>query len=145
MKDDRLRIPAEPAYVSALGLAIFAFARLEWAAVCCCERIQPNSIHGLPKKRKTAGGIAKKLIELAAGLPASPEQIDLRAAAAEFEGLALRRNDLLHAQPGSTTDGAQRVFRDGLPWEIEKINEAADDFTECNDRLVALWNKINRQ
>jgi len=137
MKGDRLRIPVEPAYVSALGLAIFAFARLEWAAVCCCERIEPNSIHALPKNKKMAGGIAKKLMQLAARLPASSEQIELRAAAAEFERLVQTRNDLLHVQPGSITDGAQRIFRDGLPWEIEKINEAADDFTYVDDPLLA--------
>ena len=44
MKDDRLRIPVEREYVSALGLAVFAFARLEWVAVCFCERIKPGSI-----------------------------------------------------------------------------------------------------
>jgi hypothetical protein len=52
----------------------------------------------------------------------------------------------LHVQPGTTTDNAQRLFRDGLPWEIEKINEAADDFTECNIRLRDdLWYKIPRE
>src|SRR5260370_10393113 len=100
MKGDRLRIPVEPAYVSALGLAIFAFARLEWAAVCCCERIEPNSIHALPKNKKMAGGIAKKLMPLAPPPSASSGQIGLRAAPAQFQPLWQARNDIFHAHPG---------------------------------------------
>ena len=135
MKDDRLRVPVEPAYISALGLAVYAFARLEWAAICWCERIQPNSIHGL-KQLKTAGVVARKLIELTATLPPSSEQVELSAAADAFRELAERRNELLHVQPGSLDDKRQRLFRDGVPWGIAEINDAADDFTECNDRLV---------
>jgi hypothetical protein len=143
MKDDRLRVPVEPDYVSALGLAVFVFAKLEWAAICCCERIKPGSINDLPKMKKTAGGVARKLKQLARKLPASSEQSELYEAAVEFKNLVETRNELLHVQPGSTTpEGAQRLFHDGLPWQVEKIDQAADTFTECNDRLVALWGKL---
>jgi transcriptional regulator with XRE-family HTH domain len=135
-RGDRLRVPAEPAYVSSLGLAVFAFARLEWAAVWCCERIAPNSINNaLPRM---AGDLADRLITLAATLPPSSEQIEICEAAAEFKDLVRTRNALLHAKPGSTTDGAQQLFRDGLPWTVDMIDDAADAFTACNDRLVVL-------
>jgi transcriptional regulator with XRE-family HTH domain len=135
-RGDRLRVPVEPAYVSALGLAVFAFARLEWAAVWCCERIAPTSINNtLPRM---AGDLADKFISLAATRPASPEQADLCDAAVEFKDLVRTRNALLHGKPGSTDAGAQRLFRDGLPWTVEMIEDAADAFTACNDRLVAL-------
>jgi hypothetical protein len=139
MKGDRERVPVEPAYVSALGMAVFAFARLEWAAVWCCERIAPGSINNtLPRM---AGDLAKKLIELAATLPPSSEQIELSAAAVDFNDLVLsKRNRLLHAKPGSTDDGAQRLFDGGRAWTVEMINDAADAFTACNDRLVVLSN-----
>jgi hypothetical protein len=142
MKDDRLRVPVEPDYVSALGLAVFVFAKLEWAAICCCERIKPGSINDLPKMKKTAGGVARKLKLLARKLPASSEQSELYAAAVKFKKLVETRNELLHVQPGSTPDGAQRLFRNGLPWQVEKIDQAADDFTNCNDCLVALWGRL---
>jgi hypothetical protein len=142
MKGDRLRVPLEDDYAFALGRAIFIFAKLEWSAVNCCERMKPNSIHSLTRQKKTAGGVAKILKKLADELPRSSLQTELCAAAVEFKKLAQRRNDLLHVQPASTADGAQRLFRDGVSWEVGKIDDAADDFTECNDRLVALWNKV---
>ncbi len=135
---DRLRVPVERDYISALGMAVFAFARLEWAAVWCCERIAPNSINNtLPRM---AGDLAHKLTELAATLPPSSEQIDLSEAAAEFKNLVRTRNALLHATPGSTDEGAQRLFRDGESWTVDMIDDAADAFTACNGRLVALSN-----
>ena len=105
MKDDRLKVPVQPMYVSALGLAVFAFARLEWGAICYCEQIEPNSIHALPNHAKTAGRVAKKLIALATALQMSSERAELCAAADEFAELAERRNDLLHVQPASLDDG----------------------------------------
>ena len=89
--------------------------------------------------------MAGKLVALTRDhLSSSPEQQELHNEAVKFQKLAKRRNELLHVQPGGTsTDNAQRLFRDGLPSEIETINEAADDFTECNSRLRDdLWYKI---
>ena len=63
-------------------------------------------------------------------------------AAAEFERLRKERNKLLHVQPASTADGAQRLIHDGVAWEVETIDDAADAFTECNGRFVALWGKL---
>lgn len=39
MANERLLIPQDADYFHALGLAIVAFARLEWNAVWCCERL----------------------------------------------------------------------------------------------------------
>jgi hypothetical protein len=135
MKDDCLRISVEPDYLSALGMAVFAFVRLEWAAVCC-ERIKPNSVN-TPALRFTAN-VAQVLIDLAATLPPSPGQTELSTAAAEFKDLVSMRNRLLHTQPGTDGNGAQRLSRDGQPWTIDMMNDAADAFTACNDRLVNL-------
>jgi hypothetical protein len=40
----------------------------------------------------------------------------------------------------SFVGGSQRLFRDGLPWTVDMIDDAADAFTACNDRLVDLLN-----
>ncbi|HWX27920.1 MAG TPA: hypothetical protein VNZ53_10870 [Steroidobacteraceae bacterium] len=136
MKGDRLRVPVEPAYITALGLAVFAFAQLEWAAICCCERMAPNSINTGPIR--TANYWAKQLKQLAAALPSSSTQIELCTAADEFTELVRKRKSLLHAQPGTADDGTQGLFRDGRFWTADMIDDAADAFTACNDRLVAL-------
>jgi hypothetical protein len=146
MKDDRLRIPVEAAYVGALGLAAYAFARLEWDAVWCCERMSPDIIYSsLP--HRTAGAIADQLIKLAKKRSAT-ETDDLLAAAEQFGRLVNTRNALLHAKPG-TDEVAQRLFqyvklgkdhfeRNGQPWTVETINDAADEFTACSNRLNAM-------
>jgi hypothetical protein len=38
MKNDRLRIPIDEAYVTVIGRATYRFARLEWAAVHYAEK-----------------------------------------------------------------------------------------------------------
>ena len=38
-KDDRLRVTLDDPYAHALGLALFCFARMEWDAIYCCEKI----------------------------------------------------------------------------------------------------------
>ncbi len=60
MKDDRLRVPIDNAYVEALGRATYVFATLEWNAVWCCERMEADYIRKL--SRKTAGKIADNLV-----------------------------------------------------------------------------------
>jgi hypothetical protein len=132
VKDDRLRVPVDPSYVSAIGLATYAFARLEWDAVWCCERMAPDTINLLADR--TAGGVAKKLVELAT-LRSETVTDDLLPAAREFERLVLARNAPMHAKPGTDKDGGQRLFRDGQSWTIETINDAADAFTACSIRL----------
>jgi hypothetical protein len=141
MAGDRHRVPLQDDYALALGRAVFIFTKLEWSAINCCERIVPNSFHALPFREKTGRKLAKKLINLAAALP-PPLRRELCIAAAEFDRLRKERNKLLHVQPGSAVDGAQRLFRDGVSWEVETIDAAADAFTVCNDRLVALRDKL---
>jgi hypothetical protein len=135
MKDDRLRVPVEANYVHAIGLATFAFTRLEWDAVWCCERIAPGVIHSLADR--TAGSVAKKLVELAEGRSANVTD-DLLDASKKFEELVRLRNGLVHAKPGTDHDQGQRLFRDGEAWTIDAINDAADAFTECSLRLNAI-------
>jgi hypothetical protein len=135
VKDDRLRIPVEAKYVSAIGLATFAFVILEWNAVWCCERMTPGIISSLADR--TAGGVAKKLIELAT-LRSATVTDDLLPAANEFQSMVLLRNNLLHAKPGADGSGTSRLFRNGQLWTIDTINDAADAFTACSIRLNAL-------
>ena len=134
MKDDRFKIAVDADYVSALGLAVYAFATLEWRAIQCCERIAPGSIDALDDR--TAGHVADTLRRLVAeALPDSPEQQALEATARDFQAFTRTRNNLVHAKPGSTGDGSQRLFRDGDPWTIEEMNAVADAFTACALRL----------
>ena len=134
MKDDRLKIEVDPAYASALGLAVYAFAALEWNAVRCCERIEPGSIDTLSDR--TAGRVADTLRHLAGQLPPSPARDRLNSAAADFQALVRSRNNLLHARPGTNTNGEHCLFREGDQWTPDELAAVADAFTSCSMRLA---------
>lgn len=133
MKDGRFRIPVDPNYTSALGLAVYCFASLEWNAVWCCERIQAGSIESL--EERTAGRVADTLLYLAKRLRVSEEQIELQSAAEDFQFLVGTRNNLVHAKPGTAPDGDQGLFRHGDHWTIPELEAVADAFATCSMRL----------
>jgi len=131
MADERLLVPIDEPYLHAVGLAAICFARLEWDAVWCCEKLQPGYIPTIKAERKTAGRIAQDLIDLAARHPDETVNASLSEAASEFKRLTGRRNDLLHANLATSPEDEQRLVRDGLWWSIKDINEAADEFVRA--------------
>jgi hypothetical protein len=133
VKNDRLRVSIDEAFLSSLGLATLCFARLEWDAVWCCEKIEPGYIDTVTQK--TAGQIANDLIEKVSQIPDEILQQHLRADAESFQGLVRRRNDLVHAKPCTAPTGEQRLARDGIIWSIQMIDDLADAFTTCSITL----------
>jgi hypothetical protein len=138
MKDDRLRVPIDDAYVQALGRMTYVFATLEWNAVWCCERMQTNYINRLG--RKTAGIIADDLVHLAGKRPDPQLRTDCLGPSKEFKRLVKLRNGILHGKPGTapTLTKEQRLFQDGQPWTPAMIDDAADEFAACSILLNAL-------
>lgn len=136
MKDDRLRVLIDNAYVEALGRATYVFAILEWNAVWCCERMDANYIGKLG--RKTAGNIAEDLVRFAEKRPDPQLRKDCSEPAKEFQRLVKIRNGILHGKPGTAPSGEQRLFRDGNPWTPAMIDDAADEFAACSISLNAL-------
>ena len=133
MSDERLRIPVQPDYTAAIGVAVYCFASLEWNAVWCCERIEPGSIENL--EERTAGRVADTLTHLVKRVAESADKTTLEHAAADFRFLVGTRNNLVHAKPGSSPDGTQGLFRHGDYWTIAELEAVADSFAECSMRL----------
>ncbi len=98
-----------------MGHAAYAFGYLEWQIVHIAEKLQPGYIQSVPadpatkKQGKTAGKIASDFCQIAAkaNLP-QPLATNLQVAAAAFQALVIKRNELVHAHP-STIRGAQRL------------------------------------
>lgn len=138
MSDDRLRVPQDPDYFHAVGLAAVAFARLEWGAVWCCHRLQPGYIQTIETRRKTAGVIAGDL----EGLFQRISDASLRAKAVpfanEFKLIVPERNALMHGKPGTAPDGAQRLFRHGNVLSVDDVNEFSDRCERAGGLLNAL-------
>jgi len=141
MKDDRLRIAVADDYVAALGRAAYVFAWSEWAAVYCCERMEPGFAGRAAAL--TSGQIANRLVNLAKfrSEDASDRQRCL-AAALEFKRLTRRRNDLVHANPGAALDGAQQLFRHGASWTVQAVNDVADEFAAGGIELNDLYHNV---
>ena len=141
MKDDRLRVSIDNAYLEALGRATYVFATLEWNAVWCCERIETNYLYKLG--RKTAGIIAEDLIRMAERLPSHQVRLDCLRPAEEFKRLVDLRNGILHGKPGRAKTGEQRLFREGRPWTPAMIDDVADEFAACSILLnKLLYNQL---
>lgn len=133
MKGERHKISVDRDYTSALGLAVYCFASLEWNAVQCCDRIERGSIDKL--EERTAGRVADTLLHLVNGLDASPTQRELQLAATDFRFLVGTRNNLVHAKPGMARDGSQGLYRHGDHWTIAEMESVADTFAACSKRL----------
>lgn len=131
MQGDGLRQPGEAEYLLEIGRATWVFAILEWNAVWCCERIQPNCLPTVAER--TAGGVATKLLSLAAGLPQSQDRDGLLEDARRFKELVVVRNGIMHGRPCSHEEKAR--LSDGEIWTPERLQNASDDFSECSMRL----------
>jgi hypothetical protein len=138
VSDDRLRIPQDPDYFHAIGLAAVAFARLEWDAVWCCHRLQSKYIQTIEPKKKTAGTIANELKGLF--LRISDEGLRAKAVpfAEEFKSIVLDRNGIMHGKPGTTEKGDQRLFGHGVELSINDINDFSDRCVRSGSHLNAL-------
>ncbi|WP_156453757.1 hypothetical protein [Methylobacterium sp. CCH5-D2] len=135
-KDARLRTPVDDAYLISLGRALYAFACLEWNALCCCDRMKPGYVHKADKV--TAKGLAKDVAKYAGRLAEENVRLACVAAAEEFGRLADLRNDIYHSHPATLSDGSQRLLRRQRALTIEEIDDAADAFTECSMTLNVL-------
>ncbi|MBR0560494.1 hypothetical protein [Neokomagataea anthophila] len=140
MPDDRRRIPQDPTYFQAIGLAAVAFARLEWDAVWCCERLELGYIDTIDAEKKTAGRIASDLIKLFSRVTDPNIRSKIEPFSLEFKKIVLDRNGILHGKPGSLPNGDQRLFRSGVPWTIEAVDEFSDRCTRASLPLNALLN-----
>jgi hypothetical protein len=138
MSDERTLVPQDAEYFHAIGLAAVAFARLEWDAVWCCERLDPGYINTIEQKKKTAGTIAGDLV----GFFERIDDVRLKAKvvpfAQEFVAVVVERNGLLHGKPATAPNGDQRLFRHGEEWSVPKVQAFADRCVVAGTPLNAL-------
>lgn len=120
----------ESEYLHAIGEAVAIFNILEWNAVWVCEAIDPGSITQLAEK--TAGAVATTLKKLVTGLSEVPEKTDLLNAANKFGELVKVRNGLIHGRPCTDSATQKPMLSDDDIWTIQRLNDAADDFSKCS-------------
>ena len=102
-----------------------AFAKLEWNAVWCCERLDASYIK-TKLRRKTAKHIGQDLKALFSRVSDSSLRSRIEPLAVEFLAIVDDRNGLLHGRPGTTPNGDQRLFRHGAEWTIGAVETFSD-------------------
>lgn len=140
MSDERLRIPIDDPYLHSAGLALICFARLEWSAVWCCEKLQSGYLGTV--QRKTAGVIANDFVNMTSAHTDPDISSNLNLQAHEFRNLVKRRNDLMHANPGTAPTGEQRLFREGDEWTVALIDALADEFAALDITLNDFFRRV---
>jgi len=138
MSDERKLVPVDPDYISALGLATYAFARCEWQVVWCSEKICPGSVTKIVSDEMTAGKIGKHFANIVRNMPKSKERDELSLLASEFLALVDERNRIIHGKPCTAPNGEQRLSGNGII-EISNLEQAADAFTVCSRKLNSLF------
>ena len=148
----RLRTPAHPDVIAALGRALFCFIDLEETVTAI---LYDAGVATLPMTRaKIEGGKELALLDLADRYRLSPAGVDiayaLDAAVAAF-GDARRsiRNELLHAHPFTTgIDASARYMpglaytaKDGKPWKT--VSRSADDLLDLAGSIEEALEPLN--
>lgn len=133
------RIPADPAYLQALGRAVYNFTYLEWGVIWTIAKLSNDGFGSVPKG-KTAVEIAKALTKainqtkppLSAALRTRLVKVDQ-----SYRDAIKRRNKLFHAHPYTAKDGRQQLGGGGIDWPMAEVDSAAQMFEQaaiaCND------------
>ena len=139
MTDERNLVPVKSEYLFVLGQCLYCFARLEWDAAWCLEKLRAGFIAERDLRKITAGTLANRL--LAASLALSDQTVfryNLLASAERFKELVDTRNKIFHGTPHTDAEGEQRLGAHGQTWTPQKIETASDLFTQCSLQLNAL-------
>ena len=124
------RIPADPAYLQAVGRAFYNFTYLEWIVVWTIVKLSSDGFGSVPKG-KPSGYIASALIK-AIDATAPPLSSGLRKSLAKFHRNFLAaidsRNKLLHAHPYTAPGGMQQLGGAGIEWPLEEVIATAKQF-----------------
>jgi hypothetical protein len=135
------RFQCDAQYIEALGLAVYNFAMLEYNVAYIIERLKPGYMREYISQKKTAGSVANDFAQALERAKGHAAEADLTAIYNLFVGLKVRREKLLHANPGTAADGVQvlRYQADSIAWDLDAVSKAATDFavaaTEANSLL----------
>nr|WP_275659084.1 HEPN domain-containing protein [Shewanella sp. Isolate8] len=102
------------------------------------EKIIPQSIHKVVGNELTAGQIAKKFIDATRNMPKSSEREQLKLLSKQFSDLVELRNRIVHGKPCTSPNKQQRLSSNGII-ELIDLENAADDFSECANKLNSLF------
>jgi hypothetical protein len=118
---------------------VYNFAMLEYHIAHIIERLKPGYLQEYISQKKMAGDVAKDFVE-EIGRAKHAAETKLTAIYNTFVDLKDRRNQLLHANPGTAPGGAQelRYQQADIAWDLDTVCKAATDFEAAAVRAIEL-------
>ena len=133
----RESIPADDQYLRALGRATYNFAYLEWGVVWLTETIEQGFLD--TANSLTAGQIANRFMLAVQRVPESDvDHRELTDLARRFQELVEERNRLVHANPFTAENGAQRLLYVGKHGRKEWSEGLIQQFSDLAALLGAI-------
>jgi hypothetical protein len=138
----QLRVPFDPGYTARLGTAVYLFAYYEWTVIYIINCLEPGFVATYSRgKPIMSGGVAAKLQELIDSSDTDFTRVskeELQAVQTEFKALVEQRNALIHAHPGTDTNGDQILNYQGrtskaisdMKWPEEELARFTVDVDE---------------
>jgi len=127
---DTSSIPADGAYIAAVGRAFHHFTYLEWVLVSITEKLNQEG-YASSTQGMTSGYLARKLLEIL-GSGSSRLAPSLRQSLVEFHrGFVTakhRRDKLVNSHPFITGKEVSRICTGQHAWPTEKLDAAAAQF-----------------
>ena len=139
---------ANDPYLALVGRLAYAVAYLEWAVLGDIDRVPgvPAGLSVADLAGKTTGQISRLINDTLPSVSDPKTQVWLTKSAEVLESAAEIRNHVLHACPGTASDGSQMLYR-WLPstafWITEDDPEVAirnveDSLTDLNTLRLPL-------
>ena len=150
------RIPIDPNYATALGKAVYAFAYYEWAIIYLIEHIEVGFVAMYSRgKPMTSGGVKKafdKAIENPLAVFSVLSKCEMEKCRDTFAGLVEIRNALIHAHPGTDSNGSQILFYQAsllktfsdVKWPEQVVTEALKKFDEAAVEAGMLLDRVRK-
>lgn len=145
MAGERHRIPGDQEYWARLGLALVAFARLEWNVLYLSNTMEVGVINQfVPAQGRgpSSGQICNRAFQISEAWN-GPLGAEIQEALDLFDAAVARRNRLVHANPATANNGEQWLHCRQIGWITpEWVDEAADEFARSASVVHEVFQRL---
>jgi hypothetical protein len=135
------RTPADPEYLHAVGRAFYNFSYMEWGVVYGIASLNECPLWEVPVHEPggtVAAALDRAIKNTKLKLP-NDLRTDLKRLVGSFRAAVKERNNLLHANPFTDEDGAQRLGGKGhRKWRTQDVLRAAKQFEDLSHEVGKL-------
>jgi len=150
------RIPVNDEYAVLVGKAVYVFAYYEWTIIWIIEFLEPGFVMKYSRERTiTSGGVKNKFQKTIDALHTVPKGItknELKECLNKFSHLIVKRNALIHAHPGTDSDGSQILSYQTQPskplpdmkWPSSEVKKIISEIDKIGCEASSTLDKIRK-